>query len=81
MLNAEMDMHRGGGSEQEAGNHRNGSSRKTVLSDDGEWHQVGFFEWDDEGDPDRDSWRAAIAEIVDAHRGRDPVIVWVQYHG
>ena len=36
MLNAEMDMHLGGESEQEAGNHRNGSSRKTVLSDDGE---------------------------------------------
>ena len=36
MLNAEMDMHLGGESGQEAGNHRNGSSRKTVLSDDGE---------------------------------------------
>ena len=52
-----------------------------LVTSDGEWHQVGFFDWDDEGDPDRDSWRAAIAEIVDAHRGRDQVIVCVQCHG
>ena len=36
MLNAEMDVHLGGEAEQDGGNHRNGSSRKTVLSDDGE---------------------------------------------
>ena len=36
MLNAEMDVHLGGETEQDGGNHRNGSSRKTVLSDDGE---------------------------------------------
>ena len=52
-----------------------------LVTSDGEWHQVGFFDWDDEGDPDRDSWRAAIAEILDAHRGRHQVIVCVQCHG
>ena len=36
MLNAEMDAHLGCEAEQQAGNHRNGSSPKTVLSDDGE---------------------------------------------
>lgn len=36
MLNAEMDVHLDSEAEQEAGNHRNGSSGKTVLSDDGE---------------------------------------------
>ena len=36
MLNAEMDSHLGSEAEQQAGNHRNGSSEKTVLSDDGE---------------------------------------------
>jgi len=36
MLNAEMDVHLDAESEQGAGNHRNGSSRKTVLSEDGE---------------------------------------------
>lgn len=36
MLNAEMDVHLDSEAEQEAGNHRNGSSAKTVLSDDGE---------------------------------------------
>jgi transposase-like protein len=36
MLNAEMDMHLGSEAEQQAGNHRNGSSQKTVLSEDGE---------------------------------------------
>ncbi len=36
MLNAKMDVYLGGQSEQEAGNHRNGSSGKTVPSDDGE---------------------------------------------
>lgn len=36
MLNAEMDVHLGEQGEREAGNHRNGSSRKTVLGDDGE---------------------------------------------
>ena len=35
MLNAEMDLHLDGEAEQEAGNHRNGSSTKTVLSDEG----------------------------------------------
>ena len=35
MLNAEMDVHLDGEAEQEAGNHRNGSSTKTVLSDEG----------------------------------------------
>ena len=52
-----------------------------LVTSDGEWHQVGFFDWDPEGDPERDSWRAAVAEIVDAHRGRDLVIVSVQCHG
>ena len=52
-----------------------------LVTSDGEWHQVGFFDWSDEGDPDRDSSRAAIAEIVDAHRDRDQVIVCVQCHG
>ena len=36
MLNAEMDVHLDVEGEQEAGNHRNGSSQKTVISDDGE---------------------------------------------
>ena len=36
MLNAEMDAHLDSDAEQQAGNHRNGSSQKTVLSDDGE---------------------------------------------
>ena len=36
MLNAEMDVHLDSEVEQAAGNHRNGSSQKTVLSDDGE---------------------------------------------
>lgn len=36
MLNAELDVHLDSESEQAAGNHRNGSSQKTVLSDDGE---------------------------------------------
>jgi putative transposase len=36
MLNAEMDVHLDSEVEQQAGNHRNGSSQKTVLSDDGE---------------------------------------------
>ncbi len=36
MLNAEMEVHLGSEAEQEAGNHRNGNSQKTVLSDDGE---------------------------------------------
>ncbi len=36
MLNAEMDVHLDSEAEQQAGNHRNGSSQKTVLSDDGE---------------------------------------------
>lgn len=35
MLNAEMDVHLDGEAEKQAGNHRNGSSQKTVLSDDG----------------------------------------------
>lgn len=35
MLNAEMDQHLGRESEQAAGNHRNGSSAKTVLTDTG----------------------------------------------
>ena len=35
MLNAEMDAHLERPVDQEAGNHRNGSSRKTVLSDGG----------------------------------------------
>ena len=35
MLNAEMDVHLGQDDEQAAGNHRNGSSAKTVLSDSG----------------------------------------------
>jgi putative transposase len=35
MLQAEMDVHLASESEQEAGNHRNGTSEKTVLSDDG----------------------------------------------
>ena len=37
MLNAEMEVHLEGETEQEAGNHRNGSSQKTVLSGDGGW--------------------------------------------
>lgn len=36
MLNAELDVHLDSEAEQAAGNHRNGSSQKTVLSDDGE---------------------------------------------
>ena len=36
MLNAEMDVHLNGPSEQESGNHRNGYSTETVRSDDGE---------------------------------------------
>ena len=36
MLNAEMDVHLESDAEQQAGNHRNGASQKTVLSDDGE---------------------------------------------
>ena len=36
MLDAEMDAHLGTEAEQEAGNHRNGSSQKTVRSEDGE---------------------------------------------
>lgn len=36
MLNAEMDVHLGSEDEQAAGNHRNGISQKTVISDDGE---------------------------------------------
>ena len=36
MLNAEMDVHLNGPSEQESGNHRYGYSTKTVRSDDGE---------------------------------------------
>ncbi len=36
MLNAEMDVHLGSDDEQGKGNHRNGSSQKTVLSDTGE---------------------------------------------
>jgi putative transposase len=35
MLQAEMDVHLGTESEQAAGNHRNGSSEKTILSEDG----------------------------------------------
>ena len=35
MLQAEMDVHLGSEAEQASGNHRNGSSEKTVLSDDG----------------------------------------------
>lgn len=35
MLNAEMDVHLDNDAERQAGNHRNGTSRKTVLSDDG----------------------------------------------
>ena len=31
MLNAEMDVHLGSEADQEAGNHRNGSSKKTVM--------------------------------------------------
>ena len=42
---------------------------------------MGLFDWADEGDPERDSWRASVAEIVDAQRGRDQVIVCVQCHG
>ena len=37
MLNAEMDVHLDAEAEQATGNHRNGSSQKTVLGDDGEW--------------------------------------------
>jgi putative transposase len=36
MLNAEMDVHLGQPGEGEAGNHRNGTSSKTVLTPDGE---------------------------------------------
>ena len=36
MLNAEMDVHLDSDAEQSSGNHRNGSSTKTVLADDGE---------------------------------------------
>src|SRR4051794_2039841 len=35
-LNAELDNHLGQEAEQAAGNHRNGSSSKTVLTDTGE---------------------------------------------
>ena len=35
MLNAELDTHLGQDAEQESGNHRNGSSPKTVLTPDG----------------------------------------------
>ena len=35
MLNAEMDVHLDSPAEQDAGNHRNGSSQKAVLSGDG----------------------------------------------
>jgi putative transposase len=35
MLRAELDVHLASDAEQAAGNHRNGSSEKTVLSDDG----------------------------------------------
>ena len=52
-----------------------------LVTSDGEWHQVGFFDWDDEGDPDRDAWRAATAETVDIHRDRNQVIVCVECHG
>ena len=37
MLNAEMDVHLECETERSAGNHRNGSSRKTMLGDDGQW--------------------------------------------
>ena len=36
MLNAELDIHLDEEAEQQAGNHRNGSSHKTVCSEDGE---------------------------------------------
>lgn len=36
MLNAELDAHLDADAEQQAGNHRNGSSQKTVRSEDGE---------------------------------------------
>ena len=36
MLNAEMDAHLDSDTEQQSGNHRNGTSQKTVLSEDGE---------------------------------------------
>ncbi len=35
MLNGEMDRHLGGEAEEQAGNHRNGYSSKTVLTDSG----------------------------------------------
>lgn len=35
MLNAEMDMHLSSEPQQSTGNHRNGSSQKTVITDDG----------------------------------------------
>ena len=35
MLNTEMDVHLDSDSEQQAGNHRNGHSEKTVLDDSG----------------------------------------------
>ena len=52
-----------------------------LVTSGGEWHQVSFFDWDNEGDLDRDAWRAAIAEIVDIHGDRDQVIVCVECHG
>lgn len=36
MLDAEMDVHLDSDAEQQAGNHRNGTSQKTILSEDGE---------------------------------------------
>ena len=36
LLNAEMDVHLSQESEKRAGNHRNGSTSKTMLGDDGE---------------------------------------------
>src|SRR5437879_10833459 len=40
MLNAEMDHHLGTEAEEEAGNHRNGDSGKTVLTDTGKLELV-----------------------------------------
>ena len=37
MLNGEMDHHLGAEAEEEAGNHRNGYSSKTVLTDTARW--------------------------------------------
>ena len=37
MLNGEMDHHLGAEAEEAAGNHRNGYSSKTVLTDSGRW--------------------------------------------